>query len=921
MFKSDTLSFVLSREWFGNNGLGRFCASYSQELDGFGWVWVMAMQMRLFSGVLLDQFLRVKLPIDEIAEEMVRVVGSGSAAVRVLLRAPTGSGKSTVVPGLVADALVSGMVVVVEPRRMAARLLAGWVARQRGAVLGREIGYAVRFDSRYARDSRVVFVTDGVFQRWLHEDPSLSGVVAVIFDEFHERRLAVDVALGRCLDLQEGARPDLRVVVMSATLETSGLAEFLAPAVLLEAGGRTFPVEVFHRSAEAGARDRRGGPAREAPVWERMVAVCRDAVALEDAGDVLMFLPGAHEIRRTVALLEQSGFSRSHEIHSLHGAMPPEAQERAIRPAAKPKIIVSTNVAETSLTIEGVRTVIDSGLARVAAFDARRGINTLHIRPISRAAADQRAGRAGRTAPGRAFRLWSQAGHARREAFETPEVHRVDLAECVLLLKAAGVSEPEGFRWLDAPDATTLARANSLLHDLGALDSCGGITAEGRRMAALPLDPRFARLLLAGCDHGCAAEAAFIAASVEGEELFVGGKSAGRREDFAQPDDRTDFAADWRAFDAAHGVGFDVRRCDGFGVSARAARETARSFERLASIVRRAAGTWETPDFTLRGREVARAMLAAFSDHLAIRLNQGTLACRMVGARRGRLDEASCAKSAVAFVAAEITEVQGREVVTHLRRATAIDPAWLDEMFPDDFSRTDGVAWDECRRRVVRRREAKFRDLVITCDESDHDCNHDAAAEMLARHVVADSLNLKNWNHDVDQWTARLSNLAVWMPELGMPGWGDDDRAAAIAQICHGALAYKQVKDAAVWPVLREWLNPAQREALDHYCPERLALPGGRTARITYETGKPPSFAARVADLFGMWSTPAVAGGRVPLLVHILTPGQKPWQVTRDLESFWKNGYPQMRRELAGRYPRHPWPEDPKAHDPPARRN
>lgn len=813
---------------------------------------------------------------------------------------------------MVADAVGQGMVVVIEPRRMAARLLAGWVARLRGARLGEEVGYAVRFDTRYRRDTRIVFVTDGVFQRWLQDAPDLPGVAAVVFDEFHERRLAMDVALGRCLDLQEGGRPDLRVVVMSATLETAGLAEFLDPVAALEAGGRSHPVDILHRAPAAAGTHQRGGPPRETPIWERMVGACREAVAMPEAGDVLMFLPGNHEIRRTISLLESQAFARGCDIHALHGSLPPEAQERAIQPGPRPKIIVATNVAETSLTIEGVRTVIDSGLARIAAFDVRRGINTLHIRKISRAAAEQRAGRAGRTAPGRAFRLWSQADHAKRDAFEVPEVHRIDLADAVLSLKSAGVADVSGFRWLTPPTADALARAEAQLHDLGATAGDGALTPAGRRMAALPLEPRAARLMLAGAEYDCASEAAFIAAAIEGEELFVGGKSGSKREDFQQSGDLTDFAADWRAFDTACAVGFDLGRCQNIGVSARAARETAKAFDRLASLAKKAGFPWHSPDFTARGEAVAHAMLAAFSDHLAIRLNLGTLACRMTANRKGRLDDTSCAKSAAAFVAAEITEVQAREVVTHLRRATAIDPAWLEAVFPDDLQSHDGAAWDETRRRVVRRRETRFRDLVIESTESDREVPPDAAAELLAARVLAGELNLKNWNHEVGQWTARLVLLGEWMPELGMPGWGADDQAAAIAQICHGAVSYKEIKEAAVWPVLREWLNATQRHALDHYCPERITLPGGRAARITYEAGKPPWFAARVADLFGLWKTPAVADGRVPLLVHILTPGQKPWQMTRDLESFWATGYFQMKKEIAGRYPRHPWPDDPK---------
>jgi ATP-dependent helicase HrpB len=357
---------------------------------------------------------------------------------------------------------------------------------------------------------------------------------------------------------------------------------------------------------------------------------------------------------------------------------------------------------------------------------------------------------------------------------------------------------------------------------------------------------------------------------------------------------------------------FDPQRCGQLGILARGARETAQGFERLCSLAERFGWEWQPVDFKARREAVGKAMLASFSDQLAIRFNQGTLACKLVGNRRGKLDEESCVKNAPAFVAAEITEVEAREIIVHLRRATAIDPTWLAELFPEDLALTDGAAWDESRRRVVSRRESRFRDLVLEAKESDHHINLDQAAGLLAARVLSGELVLKNWDHTVDQWTARLLLLGKTMPELGMPGWNDQDRADAIAQICHGAVAYKDIKEANVWRVLHEWLSSAQRSALDAYCPERINLPNGQSARITYETGKDPFISVRVSHLFGIWETPTIVNGRVPLLVHILTPGQKPWQMTKDLKGFWASGYAQMKKEVAGRYPRHPWPENPK---------
>lgn len=409
------------------------------------------------------------------------------------------------------------------------------------------------------------------------------------------------------------------------------------------------------------------------------------------------------------------------------------------------------------------------------------------------------------------------------------------------------------------------------------------------------------------------AETAFIAATVQGDGIFTNKRGGPGRKDFIFADDDSDFAGEWRALESAVAMGFDPRRCDQVGVMARSARETAQGFDRLGAMAKRFGWEWRGVDFSGNHEAVGKAMLAAFSDQLAIRLSHGTLACKLVGNRKGTLDEDSCVKNAPAFVAAEITEVEAREIITHLRRATAVDPAWLAELFPDNLTRTDGAAWDETRRRVVARKETKFRDLVLEAKESDHGVNLDAAAEILASRVISSELLLKNWDNSVDQWTARLALLGRYMPELGMPGWTDEDRADAVAQICHGAVSYKEIKEANVWRVLREWLNGGQREALDSYCPERVNLPNGQTAKITYGQSTDAFISVRVSHLFGLWETPVIAGGRVPLLIHILTPGQKPWQMTKDLKGFWASGYAQMKKEVAGRYPRHPWPDDPKA--------
>jgi ATP-dependent helicase HrpB len=848
----------------------------------------------------------VPLPIHEIQEE-IRSAASSAGRPRILLTAPTGSGKSTEVPGMIADLPgIDGRVIVIEPRRMAARLLAGFVAGNRKTQLGQEVGYAVRFDTRYSAKTKILYLTDGVFQRMLQENPQLEGVSAVIFDEFHERRLAVDIALARCLNLQDRTRPDLRLIVMSATLETDALARYMAPVTELSAGGRTYPVEILHRPHRPAANHRQAGPQREAPVWEQAAALTREALALPDPGNILIFLPGTHEIRRTIELVGNIPAAKSYEIFPLYSALPPGDQEKAIRPSSKPRIIVSTNVAETSLTIPGIRTVIDSGLARCSAFDSRRGINTLLIRKISRAAADQRAGRAGRTAPGRCLRLWSTTDHARRDEFETPEIHRIDLSEAILLLKAAGVRDLRSFRWLDAPAEQAILKAETLLRELHVTDAFGELTGIGAEMATLPLEPRFARLLIAGLHNSCLSETAFIAAVVQGEGIFPKGKGGADRKDFIFPDDPSDFAGEHRAYESAAEMGFDPRRLSNLGIHARGAKDTSMILSRLLGMFPK--GAANPIDFSANREAVAKCILTAFSDQLAVRLSQGNLACRMVGNRRGRLDEQSCVRKADAFVACEITEVEARETITHLRLATAVEIPWIGELFPEDIHEDDGASYDESRRRVVRLRQVKFRDLVLESRETDQNVPLDAAAEILAKRVLSGELVLKKWDAQVEQFTHRISCISKWMPELGLPTWTEEDRIAAISQICHGAISYKEIKEAEVWPVLNDWLSGQQRHLLDTHCPERIRLVSGHSAKITYNPENDPFFSTKLAQLVGTDRTPTIAVGRVPLLVHILAPNQRPWQMTKDIPNFWQNGYPQMKKELAGRYPRHPWP-------------
>ncbi len=845
----------------------------------------------------------MKFPVDDVKDEILAAISAGE---QILLRAPTGSGKSTRVPGMVADTSGDGLVIVVQPRRMAARLLAGFVARERGSSVGGQVGYAVRFDSKKSRDTRILYVTDGVLQRMLSDKPNLPGVKAVIFDEFHERRLASDIALGRCLDLAKHDRPDLRIIVMSATIETRGLEIYLDPCRVVEATGRTFPVDVDYLSGGSVMVQQRGGRRQPEMIWDTVIRALKKEIAAGVDGHILIFLPGLHEIRKTSEALSQVVWASGYEVHQLYSALSPEKQAAAVKSGGNPKIIVATNVAETSITIEEVTLVIDSGLARQSAFDVRRGFDSLTVKKISRASADQRAGRAGRTRAGRCLRLWSQADHAKRTEFETPEVHRVDLSECILQLSSAGWPNVRNFPWFESPKKESLTRAIELLDMLGAVEQDGSLTGHGKCMVTLPLHPRLSRLILAGSEYDCVAETCFAAAVLQGEGAFLRGKNG--RKHFQSETDSSDFDAEFLAYETAVRERFDPRACTQKGLLARGAREIQQSLQQLRQMAKDLGLKVGDVQFHRRPEEFGRAMLMAYGDRVAIRLSPNTLACRVSGERKGQLEDDSAVKDKILFITTEMTEVEGRDLIVRLNRCVSLEEVWLEEMFSDHIHQRDGAVYDESRRRVIGLKETYFRDLAIERDErGEPDKNQ--AAELLAERVISGELLLKKWNDGVEQWIARLANLTEWMPELDLPGFSEEDKKMAIAQMCVGALSYKDIKDKDPWPVLRDWLSAPQLAVLDSFAPERITLSNGQTPKLRYERGAPPIIALKVQQLYGVSETPTICNGAVPLMIHICGPNMRPWQMTRDLESFWQTGMTQMKKDLAGRYPKHEWRE------------
>ena len=844
------------------------------------------------------------LPVRSVTDAIVAGVRDAG---RLVLSAPTGSGKSTQVPQILLKvAGIEGEIIVLQPRRLAARLLAERVARELDEQVGGLVGYQIRFENRTSRETRIRFVTEGILLRRILADPELSGVGAVVFDEFHERHLSGDASLALALRTLQTKRPDLRLVVMSATLDVAGVSAFLAPCAKVEASGRTFPVTIDYCGSALGRQ--------AAPFWDRAASAFRAVVRERAEGDILIFMPGAYEIRRTIEAIETLPEAGPYAVVPLHGELPSEAQDAAVRSGGGPKVVVSTNVAETSITIEGVRTVIDSGLARVARFDARRGINSLLVEPISRASAEQRAGRAGRTAPGRCLRLWSEHEHVARPERDEPEIRRVDLSETLLLMAASGIPAPDALAWVDPPGAEAINRSNRLLRDLGALDQGGTVTPLGVRMATFPLHPRFSRLLLEGARRGVLEEAALFAALSQGRPIYRAARERDVRnrqiaEIEEQVDTRSDFFVQLKAWELARTKHFRADACRALGVHGAAARQAATAARQLTELVRRSGlEVARLPAPAASGDAIRGCLLAAFSDQLAKRNDRGTRRCHMVHGRTGELRRESVVEAPL-FVASEIEEREVRGTVSVLLGlATAVDRDALRECFPEAFETVRETRYEADVRRVVGVWEERFRGLVLEAGETG-DPDPAMAASLLADEVMAGNLQLKRWNAEVENWIQRVNFVARHCSETEIPPIDAAARHFLVEQICEGANSYKAIKDRPVLDTVRGWIAPEQVYYLDSNAPEAIELPRRkRPVRIRYEADGRAVIAAKLQDFYDVpGSKLRLAAGRVALQVELLAPNGRPAHITDDLEGFWEGAYLQVRKELAGRYPKHEW--------------
>ncbi len=852
------------------------------------------------------------LPVDAILPDVVAALRRGRSLV---VEAPPGAGKTTRIPRAILEAGLAGdgEVVVLEPRRLAARMAARRVAEEMGERPGDTVGWQVRFEEVTGPRTRLRYVTEGLLTRRLVAEPGLPGVGAVVLDEFHERHLQGDLALALLRRLQETTRPDLKLVAMSATLDAAPVARFLdAPSVRSE--GRLFEVSIEHLTPADAARDDR--------LEDRVASAVRRVVNEAPAGDVLVFLPGMAEIRRAAQACAPFGARLGLDVLPLHGDLTPEEQDRAVRPGPRRKVVLSTNVAESSVTIDGVTVVVDSGLARVASHSPWSGLPRLEVRRVSRASATQRAGRAGRTAPGRCLRLYTRHDFDTRPEFDVPEILREDLSET--LLAVASMGGPD-LRWLDPPPEPSAAAARELLRDLGALDAAGGITPRGRRLLRFPLHPRLARLVVEADDRGAGPPGALLAALLAERDVRERSPDRGRGTPPTGPSDLLELA---HLVEQASGSRFDPDRLRSLGLSPGAVQAVERSRRQIAQLLGRGPSSRRPARAEDAEEALLLATLAAYPDRVGRRRAPGSPEVVLAGGGSARLDEGSVVREAPLLVAVDADERRerrgpgpapnsGRGGQVLVRVASAATPEMILELFPDALRWEEELTWNTEAGRVDAFERMRYRDLVL--EESRKPApDPERAAALLAEAALARGARSFADEGEIDRLLARVAFAARAAPESGIIPLSEQDVAAALREACAGRRSFAELREAGIAQALLGRLPSAGRSLLDRLAPERVTLGGGRGVKVNYEAGdKPPWVESRLQDFFGAVQGPTLGAGRVPLVLHLLAPNLRAVQVTTDLAGFWDRHYPALRRELMRRYPRHAWPEDPRTARPP----
>jgi ATP-dependent helicase HrpB len=831
------------------------------------------------------------LPIDALLPDIVSALRTRDALV---LEAPPGAGKTTrVPPALLKSGLAKDKeIVVLQPRRLATRLAAIRVAEEMGERIGETVGYQVRFEDVSSKRTKVRFVTEGILTRRLVGDPLLRDVGVVVLDEFHERHLAGDLALAMLRRLQQGPRKDLALVVMSATLDAAPIAKWLDDAPSLRSEGRRFEVALEHLERDD---DRH--------LDQQVLAALKRLVQSGLDGHVLVFLPGAGEIRRAMETCQDFTQRQGLELHVLHGDLAPAEQDRALKPSAKRKVILSTNVAETSVTIDGIAAVIDSGLARVASHSAWTGMPTLKLQKISRASATQRAGRAGRTRTGTCVRLYTKGDFEGRPATDAPEIRRMDFTESALALRAMGVTKLDDFKFFESPAASSLEAADSLLRALGAIDREAQLTKIGKRLLQFPLHPRLARLVVEAENLGVARDGATLAALLGERDIRLetrtrfGPGGAGGAHAQSGPSDLLELL---ERYDQGQRGGARSAGLDQGAMSSvdRVTKQLGRVLDTTSANAPRTNAERES--------SLLRSVLAGYPDRVAKRRRPRAPELVFAAGGSATLDPASVVHDDDLMVAVDAEEKKGGVVV---RLASKVDPEWLLEVAPDLLGEVDRLEWNESARRVERVTRLTYGNVTLEETRQPAPASPETSA-VLAEHAIAAGPQAFADQERLTNWQCRVETLRAGYPEANFPTPDAAFLKEAVRALCDGLRSFKELEEASLLDVLQSRLTPQQAQLLAKETPDKLTLPGGRVLKVTYEPGKPPWVESRLQDFFGMVKGPMV--GRTPLVLHLLAPNHNAVQVTTDLAGFWDRHYPAVRKELMRQYPRHHWPDDPR---------
>lgn len=810
------------------------------------------------------------LPITEVLPNIVSALETSSTLV---LEAPPGAGKTTQVPMALLNATWRGdkKILMLEPRRVAARAAAMFMAKQLGETIGDTVGYRIRFENKISAKTKIEVVTEGILTRMIQDDPGLENIAAIVFDEFHERHLSADLGLALALDIQQSLRDDLRIVVMSATLDGEKLATFLQAARITSAG-RSFPVSTQYF------------PARRDEALNFQIKRCVEQALIQHEGDILIFLPGQREIAQAEKTLRQQ-MDTSISLISLYGEMPIEKQSEALAPDAngKRRIVLATNIAESSVTLPGVRVVIDSGLSREPRFEPNSGFSRLETVNISQASADQRTGRAGRVAEGWCYRLWPAS--QRLDSMRSAEISQTELSGLCLELAAWGSND---LRFVEAPPKGAIAAAEDLLQRLNALDKNKRITALGKKILALGTHPRIAAMLLAAQNDVEKVLACDLAALIEARDPLIGER-------------RDDWATRWQALAA-----FRHNR-----VANNVNRSAVAAIDQASQQWRRRLRCDAAAPNNIPAHVLGDLLLHAFPERIARQHANDPRRYQMANGRMAKLFDDS---SLFGEPWLAISECRFDNKDSTILRAAPLDELRLQKDFPERFVEQDFVRWDADARGLLARREKRFDQIILESKPAGR-VDPKQAAQALCDAVSELGLAALPWTENLKQWRERVRCLRAWVPELGLPDYSDEalleQREHWLKPALQGKTRLDALSEQELSEALKSEIDWALRQKIDQLAPTKIVVPSGMERGIQYQHDAAPVLAVKLQELFGLADTPKICDGRIGLTLHLLSPGGKPLQITQDLKGFWQRTYPEVKKEMKGRYPRHPWPEDP----------